>query len=105
MDLAGTPAHWFAGGWLETGSGSTFELRTIVASNAASGSNVALLLNAPLLFANPNALARLFPGCDGTEGACKTKFSNFVNFGGHRFALRNLAIKAVEVKVSAGGKK
>jgi hypothetical protein len=64
-----------------------------------------LTLNAPLSFAVATDTSTLYPGCDGTDGACILKFSNFANWGGHRVPLRNLALKAMEIKTGSGGKK
>ena len=103
--LSGLGYGWFAGGWIEFGSGADRVVRSIVVSTAASGTSLTLLLNAPLPALTWPVSASIWPGCDGTQAHCTDKFSNFVNFGGHRFALRNLAIKAIEVQVVAGGKK
>jgi uncharacterized phage protein (TIGR02218 family) len=103
--LAGIAANWFAEGWLETGTGTATERRTILASTAASGNAITLTLNAALRTAIVGQALTLFPGCDGTETACLAKFNNFTNFGGHRFALRNLTFKALETPAVGGGKK
>ncbi len=103
--LTGKAAHYFAEGWVQFGAGSTYEVRTILGSTAAVGSQVTLTLSAPLSYAVATNAGTLYPGCDGTDGACLLKFSNFVNWGGHRVPLRNLTLKAMEIKVGTGGKK
>jgi hypothetical protein len=103
--LAGKPQYYFAEGWIQFGTGSTYEVRTILNSSAEDAGEVTLVLNAPLSFAAPNDAGTLYPGCDGTDGACQMKFSNFANWGGHRIPLRNLALKAMEIKAGTGGKK
>lgn len=103
--LAGKVAHYFAEGWVQFGTGSTYEVRTILGSTAEAGGQVTLTLNAGLSFAVATDGGTLYPGCDGTDGACQVKFSNFSNWGGHRIPLRNLALKAMEIKAGSGGKK
>jgi hypothetical protein len=103
--LAGKPQYYFAEGWIQFGTGSTYEVRTILNSSAEDVGEVTLVLNAPLSFATPNDAGTLYPGCDGTDGACQVKFSNFPNWGGHRIPLRNLASKAMEIKAGSEGKK
>jgi Phage conserved hypothetical protein BR0599 len=103
--LAGLPAHYFAEGWVQFGTGSTYEVRTILGSTAEAGGEVTLTLNAALSFAAATDAGTLYPGCDGTDGTCLLKFSNFANWGGHRIPLRNLALKAMEIKSGGGGKK
>jgi Phage conserved hypothetical protein BR0599 len=103
--LAGIAADYFAEGWIQFGSGSTYEVRTLLGSTAESGGEVTLTLNAALSYAAATDAGTLYPGCDGTDGTCLLKFSNFTNWGGHRVPLRNLALKAMEIKVGSGGKK
>ncbi len=103
--LAGLAAHYFAEGWIQFGTGATYEVRTILGSTAEVGGEVTLTLNAPLSFAVVTDAGTLYPGCDGTDGACVLKFDNFANWGGHRVPLRNLALKAMEIKTGSGGKK
>jgi hypothetical protein len=60
-----------------------------------------LVWNTPSL----GATAILFPGCDGRDVTCASKFGNFLNWGGHRVPLKNLSLKAIEIQSGAGGKK
>ncbi|MBN2507025.1 MAG: hypothetical protein JXQ71_10055 [Verrucomicrobia bacterium] len=62
-------------------------------------------LNAALSFAVATDPGTLYPRCDGADTPCQLKFSNFANWGGHRIPLRNLTLKAVEIKAGSGGKK
>jgi hypothetical protein len=103
--LTGKPAQYFAEGWIQFGAGSTFEVRTILSSTVEDDGEVNLVLNAPLTYATTPDAGTLYPGCDGTDTACVVKFSNFANWGGHRIPLRNLALKAMEIKAGTGGKK
>lgn len=103
--LTGLPANWFAEGWLEVGSGLTREVRLILTHPPESATTIVLTLNAPLRFNGVDATATLVPGCDGRWVTCESKFSNTGNYGGHRFALRNLAIKALDIPQINGGKK
>ena len=103
--LTGLAANYFAEGWIQFGTGSTYEVRTILGSTAEAGGEITLTLNAPLSFAVPTDAGTLYPGCDGTDGACILKFDNFANGGGHRVPLRNLELKAMEIKAGSGGKK
>ncbi len=103
--LTGKAAQFFSEGWVQFGAGATFEVRTVLGSTAEDSGEVTLILNAPLGYAAAADAGILYPGCDGTAGACTLKFSNFANWGGHRIPLRNLALKAMEIKVGSGGKK
>lgn len=103
--LAAREANWFAEGFIEVGSGSEFERRTILQSTEASGNNITITLNAPFSFAGNGDDATVLPGCDGLPNTCITRFSNFRNFGGFRAAFRNLTIKAIEIDEIDAAKK
>ena len=103
--LAGLPLNWFAEGWLAVGTGAAFEQRTILASTAEEGGRMTLTLNHRLFHAPGLAVCRVIPGCDGTPDTCASKFGNFANFGGHRQALKNLVLKAMEVPAVNASKK
>lgn len=97
---------YFAGGWLETGTGNTFESRGILHSEPVGSPQVTLHLDRPLLKIAAGQTINLYPGYDGSIDQCDTKFSNRINFGGHPFIPNvNPAVKAVKVKQVAGGKK
>ncbi|NJM13076.1 MAG: hypothetical protein HC889_15515 [Synechococcaceae cyanobacterium SM1_2_3] len=98
---------WFARGWIETGNGLGFQVRTILASTGdADNTRVTLTLNHQLS-AVAGQRVHLIPGCDGSVTQCRDKFGNYPNgFGGFpAVPERNLSLKAVEATASAGGKK
>ena len=104
--LTGAVANYYAGGWIETGSGETWETRTILTSTAAVGTTVTLRLNSPLVHAVAGQAATIWPGCDRRVETCRDKFSNSDNFGGFPFVpINNLALKGIDTQPSAGGKK
>lgn len=104
--LAGRAAHWFAGGYLDVGTGDQLETRTVLSSTAASGNDVTVRLNLPLSLATVGASVRIHPGCDKTAETCAVKYSNFVNWGGFRHVpASNLSVKAVEIDSTGGNKK
>jgi uncharacterized phage protein (TIGR02218 family) len=78
--------HWFAGGWIELGSGTDFESRFIAdatAYNASGNGFIELTLSTPLgRTPSVGEEVFLFPGCDGKRGTCKDKFGNYSRFGG-----------------------
>jgi hypothetical protein len=94
---------WFAYGWLETAAG---EKRTILNSLAASGNNVELALNTPLIRATAEAAVTVYPGCDLTVDTCRSaKFNNLVNFRGTPYVAKNLTVRAMEAETAHGNKK
>lgn len=103
--LVGKAEDYFAEGFLEVGEDSELERRTILASTAESAGAVVLTLNMALRFAGLSTTGRVLPGCDGTPDTCIVKFANFRNFGGHRFAFRNLAIKGLDTPTVDAAKK
>jgi hypothetical protein len=97
---------YFAGGWLETGSGNTFESRGILHSESTGTNQVTLHIDRPLLKAAGNQALNFYPGYDGSIDQCADKFANRINFGGHPYIPNvNPAVKAVKVKQVQGGKK
>ena len=97
-------ADWFAHGFIEAGLGADFQAIGVTASSYAGGV-LTLTLTSPLN-AEAGAWVQLVPGCDRTADTCRTKFNNFVNFGGFvNIPLRNPSLKAVNTNVSSGGKK
>jgi uncharacterized phage protein (TIGR02218 family) len=98
---------WFAGGWIETGNGVGFQVRTILASTGdAPETQVTLTLNHGVTV-EVGQRVHLVPGCNGSVAHCRDKFGNFPNgFGGFpAVPERNLSLQAVEATASAGGKK
>ncbi len=104
--LSGLAQHWFAGGYLDGGTGDQLETRTVLSSTAASGTVVTVRLNRPLAIATVGSSVRIHPGCDKTYETCAAKYSNAINWGGFRHVPQsNLAVKAVEVDTTGGNKK
>lgn len=97
-------ADWFAGGFVETGVGQAFKVRSVLSSADAGGDQVLLTLNAPLTVEIGDNV-QLIPGCDGTPDRCRA-FQNWDNFGGFRaIPERNLSLKAIDATTAQGGKK
>lgn len=79
-------AGWFAGGWVEFGTGANMVRRAILNSTAVSGGAFQITLaRNPVPFPSIGNTVALYPGCDGAAATCSGKFANFVNFGGHPF--------------------
>lgn len=102
----GSQKNWFAGGIFETGYGTHYEGRSIIASSFAGGV-LTLTLNLPLWQAQPGAWCQITAGCDGLASTCQNKFNNYIRFGGHAFVpQRNLSLECFDnLPVSQGGKK
>jgi uncharacterized phage protein (TIGR02218 family) len=96
---------YFAGGFLEVGTGNTFAVRTILTSVESDPGELTIKLNAPVAVAVGQRIT-LIAGCDGAAETCKTKFDNFVNFGGFvAVPEKNLTMTAIDAVTSQGGKK
>ena len=93
-----TPVYfedWFAGGWIEFGSGSSLERLPILRSTTPSGGVLTVTLHRdPDPYPQMGDPVVLYPGCDGRSVTCRAydasrnpegKFDNFLNFGGHPF--------------------
>jgi hypothetical protein len=97
---------FFAGGWIETGSGATYEQRSILESTPVGSNLVQLWIDRPLLKASGGASCNFYPGYDGSIDQCDIKFSNRINFGGQPYIPNvNPAVKAITPKQTSGGKK
>lgn len=97
-------ADWFAGGFIETGLGVNFKVRSVLNSADAGSDQVELTLNAPLTV-DVGATVQLLPGCSGTAARC-TALGNFAHFGGFpAIPERNLSLKALDATTAQGGKK
>jgi uncharacterized phage protein (TIGR02218 family) len=99
--LTGATNYWAHGYATCVNSRGQTERRTIVAS---SGTTV-VIQHRWSAFVAVGTSANVYPGCDLTAATCGTKFTNFVNFGGHPKMDRNLTLRAVKLKTTAGGKK
>ena len=107
--------HWFVGGWIEFGAGSTWCRRAILRSTAVTaGAATVTLSRDPEPFPEAGDPVVLYPGCDGRFETCKAyhlssnpsgKFGNPLNFGGHPFVpIGNPSLLKVSAAVG-GGKK
>jgi|GEM_PF-3394160 len=99
-------AGWFAGGWVEFGTGSATVRRSILDNTAAVSSALTLTLGRdPNPFPVAGDSVALYPGCNGDASTCSGKFANFANFGGHPFIPpANPSLVKISQNV-AGGKK
>ena len=107
--------HWFALGWIEFGSGSTWQRRQIVDSSTVTAGALTVYLDAdPSPFPANGDTVVLYPGCDLKRESCKAydgstnptgKFANYANFGGFPFVpSSNPSLVKLSNSV-AGGKK
>lgn len=84
----GTPKadQYYVGGWVETGSGTSRQVREILGSWHINGV-LYLLLARPIRTdaLAPGQVFYVYPGCDGQHSTCYNKFSNTDNFGGFPF--------------------
>ena len=107
--------HWFAGGWIEFGSGATWCRRPILRSTTIAGGALTVTLSRdPVEFPEAGDPVVLYPGCDGRFETCQAwhatnnpsgKFGNRLNFGGHPFVpVANPSLVKVSEAVG-GGKK
>lgn len=97
-------ADWFAAGYLTSGVGLDYQVRTILSSTVVADQLV-LELNAPISL-DVAATALAIPGYDGSVEHRRDKFNDFENFGGFiGIPERNLSLQAVDAIVSQGGKK
>jgi len=97
---------YFAGGWLETGTGANLEKRSILESTPVGTNLVTLILDRPLLKAVGSQAVSMYPGYDGSIDQCDSRFSNRINFGGHAYIPNvNPGVKAIKPKSTSGGKK
>ena len=97
-------ANWFAAGHLVTGAGTKQEVRTIMSSGDAAGKY--LVLNYPLLYAQPGQAVTIYPGCSHLQPDCQGKFNNWVNYQGQPLVpYRNPTLKAIDTTNDGSGKK
>jgi uncharacterized phage protein (TIGR02218 family) len=97
---------YFSDGFLETGSGSYFERRAILNSDAIVGGGQRLYLNRPLLKAALGQPINLYPGCNGSVERCRDFFNNLVNFRGFPFIPdKNPSANVGQIQQATGGKK
>lgn len=99
--------NFFAQGWIEVGTGTDFEVRTVIASiYDLDTDELTLTLNLGLLHAEAGDVMLVAPGCDGSVDRCTATFANFINFGGFpNLPTRNLSLTALDLSTNEGGKK
>jgi uncharacterized phage protein (TIGR02218 family) len=103
--LTGLGTGWFAGGWLQMGTGAELEYRAIMDSTEIGGGVHELTMNQRLEHGAVSDAATLYPGCDRTFATCGSKFSNGDNFGGFPFMpRRNPALRAKPIDEIDGKK-
>lgn len=107
--------HWFALGFIEFGSGSSWQRRQIVDSTTVTAGALTVYLDSdPSPFPSNGDPVVLYPGCDLKRETCKAynagtnptgKFNNYANFGGFPFIpSSNPSLVKLSNSV-AGGKK
>jgi uncharacterized phage protein (TIGR02218 family) len=104
--LNGYPADFFAGGWIELGSGITFEILPILRSTAINaGLSTFTLPRDPRNFPTAGQPVAACPGCDARRETCINKFNNYKNFGGHPFMPKqNASVTRPDAGQSTGKK-
>lgn len=99
-DAAGTFRH----GWIEVGSGASWEIRSIISSQPVSGGQE-LTIDWPLRQIPSGQDATFYRGCDLTATTCKA-LGNFARFRGHpNVPLFNLSLPTMQPPTPGGGKK
>lgn len=82
-------AHYYAGGWLDTGTGNKRQLRAVLESTASTGTpiTITLALHRPIRedLLEEGQKLYFYPGCSGEYSECKAKFANGDSFGGFPF--------------------
>ncbi len=99
-------ANLFAGGWVEFGTGATWQRRAVLISTAESGAVLTLTVDRdPYPALTIGDAVSIYVGCDGSAATCQTKFDNYLNFGGHPFLPMSNPSIVRPTTGSAGGKK
>ena len=102
--LAGKEENWFAGGWLDAGTGLGRRVLLVMASSVAVANRMSVTVNIIPDLEIPFT-GTIVPGCDGRRTTCVNKFGNLVNFGGHETPRDNLTLAAIKTPPNSGGKK
>lgn len=95
--------QFFTQGWIETGTGTSTELRAILRSESLGGGVQRLFLHRPLTLAIVGQTVAFWPGCDksydGTNGCPKFGAGKEIRFGGFPFIPeQNPSIEAVPLQ-------
>lgn len=77
-------ADYFAKAWIKKGTGAAYEARDVIRSVNLGGGQQRFTLKRPFSALTVGQVFEFMPYCGGTWAECKTKFSNSINFGGHR---------------------
>jgi hypothetical protein len=102
------PTDYFAsGGWLEGGTGETFESRPIRHSEVTfPDGHLRLTIDRALELSDVGDQLRFWPGCNGAVETCIGVFDNLLNHRGHPYIpVKNPSANIGEVQQSTGGKK
>lgn len=104
--LSGLATGYFGDGWVEVGSGDSFEIATIIQDIATDATEHTLTLSKALNFASVSDSIAVLPGDDMTFETCVAKYGNGDNHGGHPHGPnRNMTLDGVDYQPSGGGKK
>jgi len=104
--LANVEEGWFAGGWIQFGSGANTQRRAILNNTAPVSGELTLTLDRdPNPFPSNGDSVFLWPGCDGLPATCQVKFENYDNFLGFNFLpAGNPSLVKTQI-TGSGGKK
>ena len=105
LGFTGAESNWLALGWLETGSGATYEIRQIDKSTFVAAGVMTLTLNAALNHADVGDQVTIYAGCDRSAAVCRDKFDNFRRWGGHVISPTNPTLTVPQAPAPAAGKK
>ena len=100
-------ADYFAGGWLEFGTGAVREVIPVLRSTLPAGGvfDVTLSRDPRPPFPTGGETVVLYPGCDARRETCIGKFNNYANFGGHPFIPKaNSSVVRPEASQNVGKK-
>lgn len=100
-------ADWFAGGYIEWGTGADLQRRAIVGSTNPAGGALVVTLSEWFTGAGPAAAdaVTLYPGCDQMPTTCQGKFGNYINFRGAPFTPAGNPTSTKASGNNTGGKK
>jgi uncharacterized phage protein (TIGR02218 family) len=99
-------SSFFMLGWIEFGSGASWQARAIMANTAPAAGVITLSLDRDP-YPQPIAgdAVSIFPGCDLAAATCQSKFSNYLNFLGHPFMPAANPSMVQQNQTGSGGKK
>lgn len=102
-----TTQDYYALGWAEWGSGANLQRRAIIGSSVPSGTSLNVTLDR-WWNGTPSVgdTIYIYPGCDGLGKTCRTKFNNYINFGGEEFTpVGNPSLTKLTTNPANGAKK